>query len=241
MKKIAIYSLLFATSIFAQNTGTASIGIGIGVQNDIYKGVNSKVWPLPVIDYKNDYMYINGAEIGGFLYQNDFFSISLGGRARIEGYYDAKGYMRGMKDRQITLEGGLQANLKTTIGDFKVNGYHDVLDKHGGYSAEIEYNYIFNFNQFGISPFVSIEYLSDGFVEYYYGVKKSEATVSRPYYSGGSTVNFGTGINAYYMINESWSIIGGAKFVFLGDEISDSPIVKKDYRIRTGVGINYRF
>lgn len=238
MKKVILLLFFGFTSMFAQNV---NVGLGVGTQNNIYKDTKSNVLPAPVISYQNQYMYISAEEAGAFLYQNGVVFLSLGVQARIEGYDDAKGYMQGMKDRGYTMEGGLKVSVKTDFGNFKIAGYHDLLGRYEGYSGELEYSYLFKFDKFGFSPYVGLDFLSDDFVDYYFGVKQSEVRANRPQYSGDSTINLKTGINAYYFINDSWSVFGGAAIAFFGDEIKDSPIVDKDYRVRVGAGISYRF
>ncbi|MFV0482154.1 MAG: MipA/OmpV family protein [Campylobacteraceae bacterium] len=239
--KCKVFLLLIAlgsSTLFAQST---SVGVGVGIQNDIYKGADSKVVPLPIINYRNNYLYINGAEIGTFLYQNSMLSLSATVKGRFDGYDDAKGYMSGMKDRKFSVEGGLRADLKTDFGNLKTGAYYDLLGRYDGYSAELEYSYPFNYERWGFAPFVGVEYLSGDLVEYYYGVKHSEARAGRAYYAGGNTVNLNTGINAYYILNDSFTLFGRFGATFFGDDIKKSHIVKEDYRVRGFVGISYKF
>lgn len=238
MKKMLLCSLGVVSILNAQS---ASIGAGVGIQNNIYKDTDSNVLPIPSINYENEYMYLKTLEAGGFLFKNDIFTISVGIRGRIDGYDDAKGYMQGMKDRKYTIDGGIKLEAKTDIGNFELSGYHDLLGRYKGYNAEVSYSYPLYFQDFGVIPYIAAEYLSNDYVEYYFGVKESEVKANRPYYKGSSTINYKTGVMLYYSINESWSVHSGVDFTFFGDDIKESPIVKEDYRIRAGMGVSYKF
>ena len=77
-----------------------------------------------------------------------------------------------------------------------------------------------------MEPSIFVTWLSDDYVDYYYGVTSDEATLYRASYKGGKTVNTGVELNVGYNFNQSQQLVLIANYTNLGNSITDSPIVE---------------
>lgn len=238
-KKIILSSLIVCSYIFANDV---SVGVGSGYQTNIYKSKDSQnILTVPFVNYENSVFFINGLEAGLHIYKNDIFTISPLINVRFDGYKKPKGFMQGMSERKMTLDAGIRVKFKSQYGIIEAEAYHDVLDKYNGANAGLEYKYMFKYEKWGFAPSIGIKYLSKDLVDYYYGVRANEETSNRPQYKGDATVVYKTGVSGYYLLNDSWSLYSSFDLSFFGDEIKDSPIVKKDMRARGYFGVAYKF
>ena len=72
-------------------------------------------------------------------------------------------------------------------------------------------------------------------------MEASEATASRPAYSGSSVLNTTAGITTIYKLTGHWDAVVGAEYTLFGDSITDSPIIARDYQVVTYSAMVYRF
>jgi outer membrane protein len=77
--------------------------------------------------------------------------------------------------------------------------------------------------------------------DYYYGVRSDEVIPSRPEYDVGDSIGLLAALRLNYRLNEQWSVMAMSSIQWLGSEITNSPIVEKDYMASLLLGIMYRF
>ena len=78
-------------------------------------------------------------------------------------------------------------------------------------------------------------------MDYYYGVRASEATATRPQYEPDSTVNFFGHLDYYQGLPKDWVLVTRIGFEVLGDEINNSPLVDKSVTMSGIIGLAKRF
>ena len=100
---------------------------------------------------------------------------------------------------------------------------------------------MFDFEPFFFKPAIGIEWQSDDMVDYYYGVKPSEATSYRAAYSGDDALNIPVTLDFYMGLSEEWLLVTSFKFNFLDDEITDSSIVEEDFTFTSIIAITRMF
>ena len=88
---------------------------------------------------------------------------------------------------------------------------------------------------------LGLNWRSDNLNNYYYGVRGKEATANRTVYKSGSSANPYAGVALDYQLAARWSIFSLFRNEWLGNEISDSPIVDQDSKISVILGLLYRF
>jgi len=192
--------------------------------------------------YEGERLFLRGTNAGYHLFKQNNFSLSLLSSYRMAGYDSGDSdFLQGMKDRDGTLDAGLQISLATSLGQFSATLLSDVLDKHNGHEAKLTFTKRFPLQKFFVSPFVSAIWQSSQLVNYYYGVRSTEASMARPAYKVDSSVLVQLGVMANYLFREHWSISGRIAVTRLADKISDSPIVEDDFVTSAFVGVGYQF
>jgi outer membrane protein len=89
----------------------------------------------------------------------------------------------------------------------------------------------------GIGP----RWLSKNHVDYYYGVREDEATLSRPAYSGKTTYNLDITITAIINLSSNWRWLTIVNREGFGAGIKDSPIVDRNFSYAFITSLNYKF
>jgi len=125
------------------------------------------------------------------------------------------------------------------VVNFTVTGLSDILNVSSGQQAVAFLSKPFLKGAF--TPRIGAEWSSDRRVNYYYGVRDSEAIAGRPAYSPGQTINYFGGLKLGVPLGKLWALVGDVQYTLLGDEIQDSPIVNKKFLMRYAAGAVYRF
>ena len=120
-----------------------------------------------------------------------------------------------------------------------------MLNEHIGHQVRLSYNYDFrgaaNIQDLLVTPSIGVTYRSRHLNDYYYGVRSDEAIAGRPEYDVGDSIGLLTALRLNYRLNEQWSVMAMGSVQWLGSEITDSPIVEKDYMASLLLGIMCRF
>ena len=82
----------------------------------------------------------------------------------------------------------------------------DLLNKHGGQEYELKLSYAFASERFQFVPQLNLQYQSDDLVNYYYGVKNSEARPGRPAYLPGAATTPGLGVDFAWKFHPIWHL-----------------------------------
>ena len=147
-----------------------------------------------------------------------------------------------MNTRRNSLDGSINALWKTDIVNTSVHYYHDLGKASKGDSATLKFSHAFVLNpRLRLTPFVGAEWISAAVVDYYYGVTASEATPSRPAYTGESSISYSAGLNTTYLLNRSWLLIGGVHYSTLGSSIVESPLVTNSKSVVVYLGATWLF
>jgi outer membrane protein len=222
------------------------VGAGAVISLNPHKGIDTRVRGIPIFVYRKDKLSLYGPIMNYSLYKQARWEARGIARVRFEGYEeDDSRYLRGMEEREWTLE--LGGSLSRGLGEGRVTAdvTADVLNKHKGYEARLSYNYDFraaaNIRDLLVTPSIGVTYRSSRLNDYYYGVQSAEAIPGRPEYKVGDSVGLMTALRLNYRFSRRWSTMGMASLQWLGKEITDSPIVEKNYRLGFLLGIIYRF
>ncbi len=90
-------------------------------------------------------------------------------------------------------------------------------------------------------PQVGVEWVDKKYVDYYYGVRASEATAGRAAYVGNGAVNAEISLASIYRFDKHHSMMLNVGVKSLGKEIKDSPIVDRSIESRVMLGYKYSF
>ena len=221
-------------------------GAGAVISFNPHKGIGAEVRGIPLFFYQKDRLALYGPMMNYSLLKEGPWEVRGIARMRFEGYEeDDSRYLRGMDERRWTLE--LGGSLSRILGEARITAdvTADVLNEHRGHQVRLSYNYDFRgpagIRDLMVTPSVGVAYRSSDLNDYYYGVRSGEAIAGRPEYHAGDSIGLMTALRLNYRLDERWSAMAMGSVQWLGSEITESPIVARDYTASVLLGILYRF
>jgi len=220
-------------------------GVGALISTSPYEGVDSHVFAVPIGVWRNEKFFIEGIKGGVIFAESDTFRAAALVMPRLMGYSsDDAPILNGMKDRDLSLDGGVQLRWKVPYSEnlsFSLNVMNDLLAEHDGHEISAEISKVFKYSFFQIVPNVGVKWLNEDIVDHYFGVTGEEITATRPQFGGHDTFNYFGNISLYMAVHPKWFIIVRAGAEILGDEIQDSPLVDEEITYNGVLGLTYRF
>lgn len=227
-------------SAFAQPQEASGWGAGLGavIQQQGYVGASTDTMIFPMLSYQGENFYWQGPELGYEVNDN----LSFFGSYRFDGFdEDDSNFFDGMEARKGSLDLGVAYSFDTDIGNIEVEAAFDVLDEHGGYELGLSYGFPLPALGGMVIPSIGVSYVSEDLVDYYYGVRASEATDNRPQYQGDSAVNFSVGLTGFWPIEENQQVFASLSYDILGSGIEDSPLLEDSASSSLVIGWIYQF
>ncbi|OAD21750.1 MltA-interacting MipA [Candidatus Thiomargarita nelsonii] len=188
--------------------------------------------------------FIDGLNIGYHAAESTHGRFDLILTPRLEGFEaDENSFFDGMEDRDLSLDGGIAASWRQGTVEFKFSAVTDLLNKSSGkeITASLAKTYILTRQMTLLTPSIGLKWQNDNFVNYYYGVKDSEARANRPAYTGKATVNYIVAVNATYSLTKRSTLFADIEYERFGDDIYDSPLVDKDQIFSVFLGYGWQF
>lgn len=241
MNKIILISLSAAILGYAENF--TKLGLGVISKQQPYKGTKGEILLLPYLEAKYGGFYFRGIETGYEQKINGGFSVGAFAKGRLDGYKSSDSdYLRGMQERKYAIEAGAKASFGgRQMGKISAFASSDVSGVHDGYELGVEYSRMHAYEKSILIPFVSLKKESKELTDYYYGVRKSEATAQRPGYSTDGALNAEIGVRYIYSVSKNIELASAASYTRLDESIYKSPIVKDKERLRAFISCSYKF
>lgn len=232
----------YATDKYDEPELSWGVGLGMISEDEGYTEVGSDSTAVPIFIINYGKFYLMGPKFGYQLYGNNNYTFGLIGNYRLDGYEaEDSPYLKGMDDRDGTLDVGVEYSYDTGFGKIGIEIVADTLGKHEGYQADISFSYPINFDNGQLSPYIGAEYRSDDLVNYYYGVKNTEVTQIRQFYQADSAVNLVMGIRSTWFSGPHHRFVAMLQFKAFDDSIKDSPIIDADDAYNMIFGYAYVF
>ncbi len=116
----------------------------------------------------------------------------------------------------------------------------DIFDGNGVVST-LRFGRGWQIRNWNFHTILSAEYSSEETNQYRFGITELEQTSRHPRYAPGASLNYSALFGVARPLSENWVLRGFAGYVYLPDEIRDSPLVSDhDFSIAV-VAINYVF
>ncbi|PWQ93280.1 MipA/OmpV family protein [Leucothrix pacifica] len=250
-------SLLIAmtpvSSAFADDKGATPnrFGVGLNLTNNpmIYDAQDGDYRAGIHLQYRGKRFNMNQDSMAyRFFNRNNF---------HVEGLvkYESRGFesndykaFEGLSDRDESADLGLRAGYETPYGTLTLDATKDISDTHEGHEADLRFGPGLyaespsgNGNNASFGLIAGVKWQSDKTVDYYYGVKDSEATATRAAYKGKAAVTPYIGIGGQTSIGRNVTLSGSVIYKDQPDEITDSPLVNDDHDIAANLGFTYWF
>ncbi|SYZ51362.1 MltA-interacting protein [Xanthomonas arboricola pv. juglandis] len=232
-------------SALAQDTREGarwSAGIGAVVLDQPYRDFDREIFPLPIISYESKWISATVPVLDFKFFSTD--NLSLRARVRLsgDGYNaDDSPFMTGMDDRSRSLWAGGALIWKTELANLSAEVLADTMGNSKGARAKVQIDRRFSAGKFGLTPRLAAEWVDDKFVDYYYGVRQSEALAGRPFYEGTATTNIQFGLRMDYLPSRHHAMFIDLGATRVGSTIEDSPLVDKTTSTTIALGYAYRF
>jgi len=218
------------------------LGVGVGVRERPYIDVDSETRARPILVFDNRWISVSGPGIDLKLPSAGPVSFAL----RVD--YSRDGYeasdspaLVGMLEREDSFWYGAAATWRNAIVNVSAEWLNDAEDNSGGQRASLGLQRGFEFGKFELTPRLSANWLSEDYVDYYYGVSTAEASPTRAAYRGDAAVNFEAGLRTTYSIQARQSLFLDLRVETLDSVIEDSPIVDGSTQSSVFVGYVYMF
>ena len=93
-----------------------------------------------------------------------------------------------------------------------------------------------------LTPGIGVQYSSENYNDYYYGVSKAESRRSGlNSYSADDGWDPYLELTASYNFLGDWNVYGTGRYTRLSDEVKESPMVDKSWSGIFSVGVTYKF
>ena len=252
MKKSSLYlgllSLTFiAQTAFAQQTeAELALGIGLAGFQDPQRGLDAKQLAMPLVSYRSERVNFQITTLSYRMVSLGDLEISALVSGRIQGYEAIDSpYLRGMKTRSDTLDGGISLDWN----GFSLSYKHDLLSKYKGDEVALSYSKGFDLGKLQLMAGAGVTWQSEKLNHYYFGVNASEAQkivvqsrlFNRTGYQTDAALVPKVNALGIYSLSPSWALIGGAEVEFLPEEITDSPIIGEKNAWGAFIGIARNF
>lgn len=150
--------------------------------------------------------------------------------------------LTGIKDRDGSLEAGLEVLYSTKHADIRFRALHDVAGIHKGGIVGLDIARPIYTDEFIIWPSLGVDFISANSVDYYFGIDADEANAQRTEYTPGSAWIGKFRIYIERQINESWSLVAFGGYSYFSEDINHSPLVfPKNESYKFGLGVLWSF
>lgn len=238
-----------ADVIAAQTDDRWTLGLAVSLSDSPYAGEDTRTSPFPLVTYKGERMFWRGLSGGIHAFKGEAFTLDVVVAGRFDGF-DIKDLGRAelaangvdadhLVDRDDGLDVGLAASWEGRAGEIKLRALADATDTSSGYEFSVDYAYPLQFGKTRVVPAVGARWLSDDLADYYYGTLDEEVARGAPLYRPGASVIPEVSVGVYRPIGKKWMLFGSAKYEFLPNEITDSPLLDRDASGSAGLRIGF--
>lgn len=236
--KTQLVTLLLVTLAFSTLANTQPMpkrqmhgwtyGLAMGINQELYKGYDQRVIPLPMLGYRGEKFDLYGPFMSYKAYQANDFTFKLSLSPRFAGFDESDSdFFIGMDEREFSFDAGFVLEYQPKPWKTTWALKQDILGKSDGTESQFTLSKSYRFGPLLVSPQVQLEYQSEKMVEYYYGVRAHEATAERPEYHPTSAFNpsIGTG---FMMPGLGGMFNANLRYTWYDSEIADSPLTDND-------------
>lgn len=220
-----------------------SLGLGAASTQKAYRDIDRDNTPIPLLNYENKWVSLSVPKLDVKLYSGQSLSFRLRARyAGSEGYESSDSpYLAGMDQRKGSFWAGGAAIWNNDIANISAELLGDASGNSKGSRFKLQADRRFGVGSFGFTPRLGFEWYDRKFVDYYYGVKASEARVGRSAYQGDSSNGVQAGLRIDYSPASQHTVFLDFSVTQFGGAIKDSPLVEKSSQSTMSIGYLYKF
>lgn len=229
----------------ANNRWGFNLGIGATFSTSEYRGVERLGTALPLLGYEGDWLYLRGLSGGVHLFKNEHHELNVQLSYLPQHFYASwseSSAIKKLDDRYSSVMAGINYRLRTDLGVLAATLSTDALGVNNGVTADASYSYPIRFANMSLIPTLGVQWTDVNYNDYYYGISKSEAQASGlSHYSPQAALAPYGELTLRVGISDSWSAFVSGKALFLGEEVSNSPMVERNNKYSLSGGFLYAF
>ena len=220
-----------------------SVGLGAVTVQKAYRDIDRYNMAVPLLNYENKWVSFSVPKLDIKRYSSQSLSFRLRARyAGSDGYESSDSpFLAGMDDRKGSFWAGGAAIWKNNIANVSAELLGDASGNSKGSRFKLQVDRRFEMGSFGLTPRLGVEWYDSKFVDYYYGVKASEAVVGRSTYQGKSSNGVEAGLRIDYSPARQHNLYLDFGITQYGSAIKDSPLVEKANQSTVSLGYLYKF
>jgi len=236
-------------SIEAAEPAPSGLGLGLAFNSrqPPYAGVDRKNRVLPLLTYENSWFRFVG--LGGEfklghleLAPRNELSFAL----KVDYHFDAykssdSAALSGMEARKGGVWGGGVLAWRNPVAQVRAEWSADLSGHSKGQVLSLRAEHRFGLGPVGLTPHVQAQWQDAKAVDYYYGVRDTEALPNRPAYTPGAATTLEAGLRTDFMLARHQSLFMDLSVTHLPGTISNSPIVDRSNLSSVSIGYLYRF
>lgn len=242
-----VLPLLSLSCLASPGVRAADISLGVSGMASVsaYKAKHTDYMALPSFSYDNDIWYIDGAEAGYYVLNDDTNELKL------KTFYDDKSYdaddghgamMRSLNDRHATLMAGASYQYTLPFGAVRTQVAADVLNHSKGVTANFAYLNMLICGAFTVVPELGVDWANAQQNRYYYGISSEEARRANiATYRPGSAFTPYLSLTLDYQLTAHWETYASVRVDWLPSSVRNSPMVDRSETYAYGVGVKYNF
>jgi len=219
----------------------------VGYYESEYEGSDEyslNAFPWIEVTYRNRFYFSSHEGVGAHMLATDSWTLGAGLDYYMGRGDDESDYLRRLGDISPGLEAKLFAKYHLENLTLSATLRQDVMGNDDGTLLTGAISYDFNISD-GIRMSLGLDgtVMSEQYAQTYYGVSRRQAAASgyRQYTPEAGIKDIGASIKGEYNFNETWGLMGLARYSMLGDAATGSPFNRSDYAIHTALGVGYRF
>ncbi|WP_144210925.1 MipA/OmpV family protein [Shewanella donghaensis] len=203
---------------------TWGVGIGLRRAGIPYATEDDNVSDvMPLLEFKNDYFYLDGLEGGVHLWKNDEHQINVYSRFR---FVDIPQEYQN-ETQSDAFDVGFQYRFQKDSLEADVAIMSDGNKRTYGYTRT---QYHWQGGDWQLNPYAELQWKSSDFNEHYYGLELADP---------GAGLSFSAGVNARYHLASNLYLLGNFGVTRLEDDIYDLPTIENQYQFETFLGFGF--
>ena len=221
----------------------AGLGLAMRFETSPYRGGGTRNDFVPIYVYEGKRVFLEAYRFGLKLNESPESRIDLFLGYRFEGYpYDRiPASLAGMTNRGSAVDLGLGYQYRKPWGTLFGEVLHDAAGGSNGSEVRVGYRYDWAIGNLRLQPQIALAARDANLNNFYYGVRPSEATATRPAYEPGNGINTEFGLSAIYRLSERWRLLGGVSAKRWSAGVRNSPIVENRTQLAGQLGLAYDF
>ena len=226
-----------------ERTTGAGLGFAMRFEGSPYRGGGTRNDLVPIYLYEGKRVFLEAYRFGlKFSDSPDSrFDVFLGYRFEGYPYNHIPASLTGMANRGPGIDLGLGFQHRRPWGTLFGEVLHDAAGGSSGTEVRAGYRFDWSAGKLQLQPQFALAARDANLNNFYYGVRASEATATRPAYEPGSGVNAELGLSAVYRLSDRWRLIGGVSAKRFSSGVRASPIVEDRTQLAGMLGLAYDF